>query len=205
MYGGDLIMSFYTYSKNNCYGKAITDELITWLNEHGVSCSYDTTTQKLDITDFNGMSGSFEFRMLNSNSTKYNHKITLVTDQGKELILVTDETTSATSTSNIYIAALVLNYEGTLFGSYAWCSSCSFPSSYFIGATTRNIEFNSSADNYIIPLMYNADPIKFFDNYFISVNAVEVAPGVIISDGTKQFISCGLFLFVEYDPATMSE
>lgn len=199
-------MGFYTYSVNNTGGTNMRDDFVTWLNEHGVTCSFSGTSV-LDITDFNGMSGSFSFAGLAS-STKYNHQIVLVTTPGKELIAVHSKNTSSyTGTSNAYISVLIINNGGTLFVSSKWSSLYAMPNAGMIqlGAASIPIEFNSTADNYLVPLMVFDNPNKYvFDKYFISINAVEVAPGVIISDGTKQFISCGLFLFEEYDPATMS-
>lgn len=199
-------MGFYTYSKNSVSGTSMRDELIPWLNEHGVTCTLSGTST-IDITDFNGMSGAFAFNGLTQTSS-YNYAITLVTTPGRELIAVhTKNRSSYTNTSNVFISALILNYGGTLYSSSSWGQFNSIPNAKMIqiGSSALYIEFDSTADNYIVPLMLYDAGVKVFDNYFISLNAVEVAPGVIVSDGTKQLISCGLFLFVEYDPATMSE
>jgi hypothetical protein len=94
-----------------------------------------------------------------------------------------------------------------LYAADRWLSSFSFAQAEFT-VLPVSVKKDATADNYIMPLMIcpssESYALTVFDNYYLSFNLVEVSPGIVISDGTTQFISCGLFLFVEYDPATMS-
>lgn len=200
-------MGFHTYSKTGT-GTSVFTEFVAWLNEHGVSCEGEASTGLLSIHDFNGMAGSFTLTSM-TNTSSLAHNFTLVTDAGKELILIQGKQTSSAATSNnkFLVECFIVNNNGSLFSNSMWSSMYSviqggFPS---LGSSYASITTDATADNYLIPLIVYSNSQKYaLNNYFFSINFVEVSPGVIISDGTKQFISCGLFVFVEYNPATMS-
>lgn len=205
-------MGFYTYSVTSRPNATVFNDFVAWLNTNGVECVGVDTTGNITINNFNGMNGSFILANLWSTSitTAYVFKFTLVTEPGKELIAVQGTATNqpGTSTSHFAVFGLILNRNGSLYATNRWCSSFSFAQAEFTVLPGSVIK-DATADNYIIPLMMcpSGEDYAFviFENYYLSFNLVEVSPGVVISDGTKQFISCGLFLFVEYDPATMSE
>lgn len=195
--------SFTTYAA----GANAAAAFVEFLNNHGVTCSLSSST--LTISDFNGLSFGAKLNAMSSGTHFYAGGV--VTDAGKELIVL--ECWNGESAPNANISKLLLfmvyrdstglRQPGNAQGTYGFSNAKTFGG---LPAFSDRCWIGSDQDLYLIPMPmltgvtggYYQPIIRDDIPYYYCVNSVYVAPGAIISDGKKQFLSCGCFIFMEY-------